>query len=381
MKRYLLVVLPLAAWLAGCSQPPQERKSGSGPAPVAVNTAAAEVRQWPAMYEATGTVAARSVATISAKWLGYVREVKVQTGDRVAQGQLLVVLDARDLDASSNHAAAAREEIRASIPEADSAIAAAQSNLELAQVTFRRMNELYGKRSISDQEFDEVSSRQKDAQAAYDMARAKRKQLDARLEQAEQDTRAAEVSRSYAQIQAPFAGIVTQKMVEPGNLATPGTPLLTIEGDAYRLEAAVEESKLSAIRAGQAVSVTLDGRDAPIAARVSEILPAVDAASRAATVRIDLPPLSGLHAGVFGRAAFPLGNRAVTAIPAASVVERGQLQSVFVNEGGVARARLVTLGDRFRDQVEVLSGITAGEQVIVPAPAGLADGAAVEVKP
>ncbi len=106
--------------------------------------------------------------------------------------------------------------------------------------------------------------------------------------------RATEVTRSYAEVLAPFAGVVTAKSVEPGNLALPGAPLLTIEREgAYRLEASVEESQLAAIRVGQPVSVTLDGVDRTLDARVSEIVPAVDAASRAYIVKIDLPAIAG----------------------------------------------------------------------------------------
>ena len=143
-------------------------------------------------------------------------------------------------------------------------MAAAKANLDLVQVTFKRMNELYAKKSISDQEFDEASAKLKAAQAAYEMARAKRTQMDAKLAQADQEVRAAQVTRSYAEVVAPFSGIVTAKSVDPGNLAAPGAPLLTIERDGYRLEASVEESKLSAIRTGQPVSATLDGINSTI---------------------------------------------------------------------------------------------------------------------
>jgi RND family efflux transporter MFP subunit len=243
------------------------------------------------------------------------------------------------------------------------------------------MKELYGNKSISDQEFDEASAKLKAAQSAYDMARAKRAQLDSRLAQAEQELRAAEVTRSYAEMSAPFAGIVTAKSVEPGNLAVPGAPLLTIERDGYRLEASVEESKLQTIRLGQAVSVALDDIDRPMNARVSEIVPAVDAASRAYTVKIDLPPIPALRSGIFGRAAFQLGSRQVLAIPAGAVTERGQLQSVFIVDNGRARTRLITLGEKANDRVEALSGLTAGEQVIFPVPANLSDGVQIEVRP
>ncbi len=382
MTKRMLLLSPLVVWLAGCGDVAREPEPAVTSAPaIAVSVITPAVQQWPAIYEATGTVRARTSSIIAAKWMGYVREVKVQVGDQVRPGQLLVALDARDLDSSVAQAAAAREEVRNEIPEADSAVAAAKASLDLAQSTFQRMNELYGKKSISDQEFDEASAKLKAAQAAFEMARAKRSQLDGRLAQADQQVRAAQVTRSYADVQAPFAGIVTAKSVDPGNLATPGAPLLTIERDGYRLEASVEESKLGSIHVGQPVSVTLDGIDRTLDARVSEIVPAVDAASRSYTVKIDLPAEPGLRSGIFGRARFQLGSRSVLAIPFAAVTERGQLQSVFVEENGFARTRLITLGDQAKDQVEVLSGLTAGEKVISPVPQGLADGARVEVKP
>lgn len=377
----LSVSIPLVLLLTGCGEPPPEAPAVAQPQIIAVNAVAARAQQWAATYEATGTVRAKTSATVAAKWMGYVREVKVQVGDRVREGQLLVALDTRDLDASLDRATAAREEVRNAIPEADSGVAAAQADLDLAQSTFRRMSELYAKKSISDQEFDEASARRKAAQAAFDMARAKRSQLDSRLAQAGEEVRAAQVTRSYAQVAAPFAGVVTAKSVDPGNLAAPGAPLLTIERDGYRLEASVEESKLASIHLGQPVAVNLDGIGRSIEARVSEIVPSVDPSSRAYIVKIDLPSQPGLRSGIFGRARFSLGARQVLAIPLAAVSEHGQLEAVFVAADGVARTRLITLGDQSADQVEVLSGLTAGEKVVVPVPQNLTDGARVQENP
>jgi len=213
------------------------------------------------------------------------------------------------------------------------------------------------------------------------MARAKRGQLDPKLAQVGQEIRAAKIIRDYARIAAPFAGVVTARPVEPGILAAPGAPLLTIEreGD-YRLEAPVDESKIAAVKAGQKVEVSLEALDRRLTARVSEIVPAVDASSRAYTVKIDLPAAPNLRSGMFGRAWFPLGTRKLMAIPAAAKVERGQLQSVFVIEDGAARGRLITTGTRFENAEEVLSGLSEGEKVIAPVPTGLMDGARVEVR-
>ena len=376
----LLWSIPFALWLAGCGSPREAKRASPAP-PVAVSVVAVAQQQWPSIYEATGTVRARISAVIAAKLLGYVREVKVQTGDRVREGQILVTLDARDLDVDSRKAEAALDEVRSSVPEANSAVAGAKANLDLAQATFNRMQELWDKKSISNQEFDEASAKLKAAQAAYGMARARRGQLDAQAARVQQEVRATEVSRSYAEITAPFAGVVTAKSVDPGTLALPGVPLLTIEREgAYRLEASVEESHLSAIRVGQPVAVTLDGIGRPLEARVSEIVPAVDPASRSYTVKIDLPTMPALRSGAFGRAAFSLGSRSPLTIPAGAVTENGQLQSVLVAENGVAHIRLIATGQKSKDQVEVLSGLTAGETLIYPVPPGLTDGAPVEVR-
>jgi RND family efflux transporter MFP subunit len=382
MTKRLLLAIPFLTWLAGCGEAPREESSAAQAPVVTVPAVTAATETWPSIYEATGTVRARTSAVISSKMMGYVREVKVQTGDRVRQGQLLVTLDTRDLDVSSRRAEASREEVRGAVAEADSAMASAKANLDLAQLTFGRMQDLFQKTSISNQEFDEVSAKLKAAQAAFEMARARRAQVNSKLAQVDQEVRSTEVTRSYADVLAPFAGVVVSRSVEPGSLALPGAPLFTIEREgAYRLEASVEESRLAAIRVGQPVSVTLDSVDRTLDARVSEIVPAVDAASRAYTVKIDLPAVRALRSGVFGRVAFQLTSRSLLAIPAGAVTDRGQLQSVLVADSGIARTRLITTGQKVKDRIEVLSGLTAGEKVIFPVPQGLSDGARVEVRP
>lgn len=376
-KPYLL--LAAALWIVACGESPKAPPPAASAAPVPVSAVPVASEAWPTEYEATGTVRSLATGTVSARMSGYVHEVKAQVGDRVREGQSLVTLDARDLDVASKRAEAARDEVRAAMPEAETAITAAKANLDLAQTTFNRMRELFDKKSISNQEFDEASARLKAATATQEMARARRAQLDSRLATVEQEVKAAAIARTFADVSAPFAGVVVTRSVEPGNLATPGTPLLTIEREgAYRLEALVEESKSSLIHAGQPVTVTLDGIDHPIDARVTEFVPAIDAASRAYTVKINLPALANVRSGLFGRAQFQLGNRTLLAVPVAAIIEHGQLQSVYVIENGLARARLITTGEKSKDRVEILSGLTAGDKLILPVPTGLADGAPVE---
>jgi membrane fusion protein, multidrug efflux system len=381
MRLIFIPVLVSAAILSGCGGNETHPMAASNAPAVSVQSATVRSQEWPDEYEATGTVRARTASVLSSKVMAYVRQVHVQVGDRVKEGQELVTLDAQDLDANVRVAEAAEAEVRSAFPEADNGVTGAKANLDLAQSTFKRMEELASKKSISNQEFDEASARLKSAQAAFDMARARRSQLDSKLAQVDQEIRAAKITRGYTRIAAPFAGVVTAKSVELGNLAAPGAPLLTIEREgAYRLEASVDESKLPFVKTGQTVDVSLDALDRRLTARVSEIVPAVDSASRAYTVKIDLPALPNLRSGMFGRAWFPMSARKVLTMPAAALVERGQLQSVFVIEDGVARNRLVTIGKREPNAVEVLSGLSEGEQVVSPIAAGLADGARVEVR-
>jgi len=376
----VLVLVAVLAFLAACGSNPASQPS-SPSAPVAVHTVTVALQDWPSTYEATGTVRARTSANIASKVTGYVQQVTVQQGDRVSAGQTLVVIDTRDLDANYRRADAGVAEVNSAIPEADSAVAAAKANLDLARVTAKRIDELAAKKSVSNQEVDESNARLQSAQANYDMARAKRTQLQSRLDQATEERHAAAIMRDYGRIAAPFAGIVTAKNVNPGDLATTGAPLLTIERqDGFRLEAAVDESKLASVRNGQSVRYALDLAECAGQGRVSEVVPAVDPASRSYIAKIDLPACAGLRSGMFGRAFFQLGSRKAIAVASAAVTERGQLQSVFVADGDSAHARLVTVGERSGDAVEILSGLNPGESLIAPAPPGLADGTKIEVR-
>ena len=327
MKPYFLFLPIPVLVLMSCGSEPARRTAQPKTPPVAVQVSPVATQDWPTSYEATGTVRARTTATISSKVMGYVQQVSVHVGDRVRRGQELITLDARDLDVSLRRAEAGGAEVQSAIPELENATAAAKANLDLAQTTFKRMEELAAKKSISNQELDEASARLKAAHANYDMVRSRRAQVDSKMAVAEQEVRAAGIMRDYAKLAAPFSGVVITRSVEPGNLATPGAPLLTIEQEGlYRLEASVDESKLASVRVGQAVEVVIDASDRKLNARVSEIVPSVDAASRTYVVKVDLPAASQMRTGMFGRAIFPLGAQKVVAAPLAALTERGQLQ-------------------------------------------------------
>lgn len=379
-----LALFPLAfVALTACgSKHEAETAKSAQAAKVPVTVTSLAMTEWPESFEAVGTVRARTATTLSSRVMGMVLEVRVQAGDRVTAGQTLVTVDSRDLETGHRQAQAGLDEAKSSIPEADSAIASAQAQLELAQSTLRRMKELFDKRSLSAQEFDEFTSRVKVHEAAVAMSRARRNQINDRIRQAEQAVQQASIARGYSEVKAPFAGLVIARRVEPGALAAPGAPLLDLEQlGTYRLEVSVEESRLAAVKQGAAIGVKIDAIDTPLTGRVVEIAPSVDPGSRAFVAKIDLPAHPALRGGLFGRARFAAGQRQVLAVPRTAVVTQGQLQSVMVEEGGYARARLVSLGAAREGQVEVLSGLRTGDHLILQRPAGLADGTPVEVRP
>jgi membrane fusion protein, multidrug efflux system len=375
--------LPLALLLlAACGEKKAADKAPPALPPVKASLAAAALSGVPEYVESPGTVRARVTSPLSARLMAYVRDVRVQAGDPVRAGQVLIVLDARDVENAVRQAESARAEARGALPEVQNAIAAAKAGLDLADSTFNRMKDLYEKKSITSQEFDEASARRRMAQANYDMVVAKRTQVEAKIKQSEDGLAQANLQKSFTELTAPFAGIVTERKAEPGVLATPGVPLLIVEqAGAYRAEIPVEESQVARIKAGSPVTVDLQPLGKILDLRVSEIVPAIDAASRTFIARVDLPGGLPLKSGLYIRARFPVGERQALLVPAAAVLAQGQLQRVFVDDGGRVRTRFVTLGARFGDKLEVLSGLTAGEKVVHPVPADIADGAPLEVRP
>src|SRR5581483_7702745 len=332
-------------------------------------------------YRASGTVRARYTADIAAKISANILEMRVQAGDRVTAGQTLVVLDRANLEASLRRAEAACAEAEGAIAEAENAITGANANLDLARVTHRRFEDLLAKASVSQQESDESQARLKNAGAALEMAASKRRQAEARRSQAEAELAAARVALGYATLAAPFSGLVTQRKADPGSLAIPGMPLLTVEREGnLRLEASIDESRLGLVRIGEQVAVEIDGLNRTVSGRVAETVPSIDAATRSFLAKIELPAIPGLRAGMFGRAAFAGGEREALLVPQSAVLERGQVRSVYVVENEIARLRLVMPGDARENRREILSGLTAGEKVIVAPPPLLSDGTRVGIE-
>jgi membrane fusion protein, multidrug efflux system len=350
----------------------------------------------PQFCEVTGTVRSQTTTVLSSKVVGYVRVVLVKEGDRVQTGRPLILLDDRDLGAQLRRAEAALEEAQNAVEEVVTGIAAAEAsraaaaaNNQFATATLQRYQMMLEQRTVSRQEFDAVQAKQQSAKAelertdaAIKSLQAKKRQALAKIAQAKAELANAQVYLSYATIRSPIDGIILEKKAEVGSLAAPGVPLLTIEDPRkYRLEVNVPESQISDVAVGGEVFVTiaaLGQRD--LVGNVGDIVPTADPASRTFLVKIDLPSVEGLRSGMYGKARCPTGERTALLIPRSAVLERGQLQSVYVVEDGkVARLRFVKTGKIYGDQVEILAGLKAAEMIVLEGTDRLVDGTAVEV--
>jgi RND family efflux transporter MFP subunit len=188
----------------------------------------------------------------------------------------------------------------------------------------------------------------------------------------------------YTRLVAPFSGVVTARMADPGSMAMPGVPLLQVDQTgALQLEATVDESAMGAIHKGMKAKVVLGGDSSTeIAGTVAEIVPVADPASHSFLVKIELPSSNHLRAGIYGTVEFANGTRQAILIPRSAVVLRGSLACVYVLDGqGIAQLRYITLGEQQGNLVEVLSGISPGERLVdAPSDRDLA-GKRIEVQP
>ena len=352
MKRalYLLSVLtPLL--LLGCSR---ESPPASAPPPRAQATIVQSVSaQEPQRIQTTGTVHAKETALVSAQVPGHIHQVLVEAGERVRAGQPLVTLDAAAMQsaleqATAGEAAAQKQQM------------AAQTQALLAAQTLARYQMLKDQKSVSPQEFDEVEKRSEAAQlqvAAY----------AAQSEKAKAAVAGARTQLGYATLRAPFSGIVTARMADPGTLATPGMPLLQIDRDGpLQVDTSVDESLIAAIHAGLKLPVSVEAVGATnLTGTVAEIVPAADPASRSFLIKLDLPAVKNLRAGMYATADIPGAAKSMILVPQSAVVLRGSLSCVYaLDASGLAQLRYVTTGSRHGDQVEILSGLAVGEALV-----------------
>ena len=365
----------ISAALTGCSAHPAAAAETDAEKPIAVTIGQVAMTDVISAIDSGGVLQARTTATIASRIMAPVREVRVSPGDRVHEGQTLIVLDADDLAAAARAARAAALAAEQGSKAAAAELRTAQAGLVLARASHDRIAGLQDKRSATAQELDDATAALRSAEARVSAASARTLQAALAVESARAAGDQATTIDTFSTIAAPFDGMIAEKMVEPGNMASPGAPLLRLEDTrGFRLEVRVDESRIGQIRNGDSVPLLLGVGTTTITGTVVEVSRAVDADARTFLVKIALPDTLGLRSGEFGKARFRGTPRRALTIPSSAIVRRGQLTSVFVVDKGVARVRLVSLSES-----EVLAGLTESEVVILSPPAGVTDGRRVSV--
>jgi len=334
-----------------------------------VSTVVVQRASVPDFVEAVGTVRAAESSQLASQMMGTIVSVSVHEGDRVRRGQVIATIDDAQPRAALDRATAGSAALQKEV-------AAAESDFRLADATFTRYQSLYERKSVSPQEFDEVKSRRAGAEARLEAAKSSQSAAQAAVAQAR-------AGFEYARIRAPFDGVVTAKFADAGSLASPGMPIVAVENPShFRLEATVDESAMAAVKLAETVEVSLDALgNRVISGKVAQIVPAADPASRTFTVKIDLPSIADIRSGLFGRARFARGEREMIVVPTAAVMQRGQLQGVYVvGPDQVANIRFVTLGRQSPAGFEVLAGLESGERLVQSASGRDLAGRKIEVR-
>jgi RND family efflux transporter MFP subunit len=316
-------------------------------------------------YQTTGTIKAKIVSQVASRSMGTVTSLKCREGETVKAGQLLLTIEDRDLNQRVAGAEAAHL-------ESLKALEAADQNRKLTAVTFDRYNNLYQQKVITQQEMDQIETQKKLAQSEYERVGAMVKRTQASLEESR-------INLGFAQVKAPISGVVTEKKIDQGSLAIPGQPLLTIEDTSQlRVEAFVDQQMAGKFKKGDRVTVIPYTTRERITGSFDEIVPAIDPATRTFLIKI-LVNGSGLKSGLYCQVLIPDGKKETILLPQQVIVERGQLEGVFVVDAqGLMTYRLIRTGKTIGDKKEILSGLKGGEQVVVSGLERAIDGGVVK---
>ncbi len=312
-------------------------------------------------YVTSGTVRSRRVNSIASRIMGTVISLNVREGDSVKAGQVLMTIDDKDI---VQKVIAAESGYR----EALKALEAAGQNKSLAEITYQRYRSLYDEKVITPQEMDQIETQKKVADIEYERLQDMVNRMKAGLSEAK-------VMHGFTKIIAQESGTVVEKKIEPGSMAIPGTPLLTIEDtSSFRVEVPVDESLSGKLRVGMQADMVIESLNQRLRGKISEIVPSIDPMTRTILAKINVTG-TGLKSGLYARVRIPVGKKEAIMLPVRAIVERGQLSGVYTVDGdGVITYRILRLGKEQNGSVEVLSGLRVNERVITEGVEKASDG-------
>jgi RND family efflux transporter MFP subunit len=338
MRHFALMLTAGTLWVLGGCTPESGEAHGTAATPLRITGDAVTVLDTTldAVIDAAGTAEPFARATLSTKIMGTVVAVLAREGDAVRKDQPLVRLDARELTARASHAAAA-------VAEAD-----ALHDAALAQA--RRIRGLYADSAATRAQLDAAETGLARAEAGVRAARAASAELAA--------------VESYAVVRAPFAGTVTERHVDPGAFAAPGAPLITVQdGSRLRVAATAAPDAVRGVRRGTKLEATIEGER--VQASVEGVVPAPGGNVYTINALVENPG-GRLLPGSAASLALPQGQRQAVVVPERAVQREGELTGVYVRSNGSDALRWIRVGRAHDGMMEVLSGLRAGEQVVVP---------------
>ncbi|MCA1927153.1 MAG: efflux RND transporter periplasmic adaptor subunit [Calditerrivibrio sp.] len=332
--------------------------------------------QLPVYREFSGTVSAEDMVAITPKVIGYITNINYKEGMRFKKGAVLFEVSSQEIQeklklAESYVAEAdnAIEQSKIGLKIAEEQLRQANAQYELAEKTYKRYQNLLKNESISKQEFDQVEAQYKmakeakaSAESGVNLAKERMNQANVKKNQALAGKGEASVYAGYTKVIAPFDGIVLEKLVDVGNLAAPGQPVLKIGSNRNVIYSYVPESAIGKVKVGDELFIKVDSVGKSFKSKIVEISPNVDPMTR--NFKIKSSAIDDIPVGAYTVALFADGNKESIMVPKSAVTMRGQLSVVFVNVGGKADMRIVKTGDAIGDKVEIISGLNGGEKIV-----------------
>ncbi|MGC9194881.1 MAG: efflux RND transporter periplasmic adaptor subunit [Syntrophobacteraceae bacterium] len=361
----LTALILMMLWLSGAFVRKVGPESASSKAALGHITPAsatfrAENKTYPLLIGQVGTIRSRSEAQVSSHIMAQIVDIRVQPGQWVQGPEngltptVLATLDNRAILAKLGQA-------ESQVTALGDAVGGARANLEKAQSDADRYQNLL-KNGAATAQRAQYARVQRDV-AAKEMAR-----LEAQQKQAGEALKEARVMLSYTVVKAPFSGRVVKKILDVGDMASPGQPIFFIDSPSQaEVHAVVSESLLPYLKTGQTIKVVIDALKRKVEGQIREIVPSANPSTRTVLIKITLPASSDLVNGLFARIFIPYGSYTAIVIPARAVREVGELYLVDTvdSKGRIAR-RFIRPGQTRGKLVEVLSGLKAGEEVLVP---------------
>lgn len=365
--KILFLSFAMAVFVAGCSggDIPPGKIEGKGNENLKFSdTAKAEKTEVIDWYEAVGTVRPRTETRIEALVTANVRSVEVSAGAKVKKDQILAVIDDRQLVAKLDQAKQALEGAKSAEKGAIQAVASAQAAFTQSDSEYKRVQKYYSSQAATTRELEEAKSRYLQAEAGLQQAKEALSGAKSGIRQVEEVVREAEIGLGYTKIKAPADGEILNRMVEPGDMASPGKPLFMMKTSGLmRLEAFVREGLINSVKPGMALKVSMPNLETELDAVLEEIVPYADPKSRSFLVKASISKDDGLYPGMFGKLLIPLEKHEAVVLPVESIQKIGQLELVMVQKEKGWERRYVKTGSFFDGKTEILSGLTGDEIV------------------